>query len=82
MIKAQVDHPDSLETFILRPAFVLKRDNALGHNAMGKTYSVRVDHLAATTLDAVINGGEKQILQNDDVVEKGQRLLKDKATLK
>ena len=43
---------------------------------MGVLPSVKVDALAAVLLDAAVQGGELQTLENADLVRRGRELVK------
>lgn len=76
MLQAANYYPDKLETFIARPAAIIREDNQVGNWLLGSTYSIRVNVLAAALLDNIINGASNQIQDCASLVEQGQKFLK------
>ena len=72
MVQLGKDHANTLETFVARPAFVVASSRTWTHQALGKSYSIKVDDLAAALLAAVVNGNSKQTLENADLIKAGQ----------
>jgi hypothetical protein len=65
------------ETLIVKPAGVLPKDsNGLLTCVMGSDLSIRVDELAASMIDTVLNGSMEQVQSNREMVTKGRKLLK------
>jgi hypothetical protein len=66
----------SFETYIARPAGVMAKDSGAVISAiMSLVPSIKVDKLAATLLDTAVNGGQKQTMENGDLVCRGKELL-------
>jgi len=64
------------KTFVVKPSMVLKVDEGwLKSVAAPLLESVRVDVLAECMVDVVLNGSEEQILDNEKIVMRGQRVL-------
>jgi hypothetical protein len=76
MMQASKDHADKLETFVARPAAVMGTWTAPFHPLAGRTYSVKVGDLAAALLDVTLNGGENQLVENSELVERGKKFIK------
>ena len=72
-------HVDVGETYVVRPAFVLKKGmGAVTHavrTAGGMLPSVGVEQLAAAMISIAVGGDERQIWENRDLVEKGSDVL-------
>jgi hypothetical protein len=68
------EHRGRLEVFLLRPGPVLGKTSSLSHAVFGKTWSIKVDDLAAALLDSAMNGGSPQIEENREVVARGERI--------
>ena len=49
---------------------------------LGTTLSIKVDELAAAMIDLALDGSERQILENVDLVKKGRELMTQASTLK
>jgi hypothetical protein len=43
---------------------------------MGFVRSIRVDDLAAASIDIALNGNEKEVLENAELSKRGRELLK------
>lgn len=42
---------------------------------VGTSYSIKVDELAASLIDAAVNGSEKRTWENKDLVTRGREIL-------
>ena len=66
-------------TYIVRPAFALKKDmwspTPTIISAGGMIPTVKVDELAATMIKIAIDGSERQIWENKDLVRKGREIF-------
>jgi hypothetical protein len=51
---------------------VIGSGSGLVQNVFG-SYTIKLDELAAALLDAVLNGAEKQVLENADIIELGKK---------
>ena len=49
---------------------------------LGTTLSIKVDELAAAMIDLALDGSERQILENVDLVKKGRELMTQASTPK
>ena len=49
---------------------------------LGATSSTKVDKLAAAMIDLALDGSERQILENVDLVKKGRELMTQASTPK
>jgi hypothetical protein len=69
------------ETIIARPGGVAKGGtlmaNVGGMLGGSSGWSIRADELALALLDAVVNGSEVQIMARDQLLKRGQELLKE-----
>ena len=73
------EHADVGETYVVRPAFVLKKGMGAVMQAVmsagGMLPSVGVEQLAAAMISIAVEGGDEQIWENRDLVEKGSDLV-------
>ncbi|KAH8647602.1 hypothetical protein BGZ60DRAFT_391177 [Tricladium varicosporioides] len=65
----------SFEAYIARPAGVRAKDGMNLDCVVGTSYSIKVDELAASLIDAVVTGNEKRTWENKDLVTKGREVL-------
>jgi hypothetical protein len=63
------EHPDTFETYIMRPGMVLAKEMNIRDMVRGLLPSVRVDFMASKMLDVALNGSEHQIFENTDIVQ-------------
>jgi hypothetical protein len=70
------EHPDTFQSFIVRPGGVLARGNRMPSPLIDLTRSVKVDELAATTVEIALTGSEEQIVENWKLREFGRALLR------
>ena len=71
---------DLWETTIARPGGIVKGGTlkAIVGSVLGGSsgWCIRTDELALTLIDAVVNGNEAQIIVRDQLLKRGQELLK------
>lgn len=67
------------ESFIVKPGGILTKDGymtGLLCCVFGSNLSIRIDELAVTMVDVVLNGSEDPVLLNRAIVAKGRELLR------
>ncbi len=66
-------------TYLVRPAFVLKKGMGSVIQAVmtagGMVPSVRVEQLAAAMIHVAIEGGDRQVWENEDLVKMRREVL-------
>ncbi|KAJ5811289.1 hypothetical protein N7474_007590 [Penicillium riverlandense] len=62
-------HPDHFDAYIMRPGMVMSSDLTLRSMMLCLTTSVRVDVLAGAMLDLALDGGEKKIWENAEIIQ-------------
>lgn len=65
----------NVETYVVKPAAVLGRDGSALLGCLLRTFSVRIDELAAVMVDLAVHGGSEQVVVNRVIVERGRELL-------
>ena len=72
-------HADVGRTYIVRPAFVVRKDMwSVTHavvSAGGMLPTLKADELAAAMVNIAIDGGERQIWENKALVTSGKEIL-------
>lgn len=69
-------NPAAFESYILRPGFVLRKEFSLLNFARSLAPSVRLDALAKVTVDIALNGFESDTLENADILQRGNTVVK------
>ncbi|KUI55976.1 Protein FMP52, mitochondrial [Cytospora mali] len=67
-------NPGAFEAYVMRPGLVLKKEFNLADVGRSFITSVRVDALAKVTIDVALNGFEREIWENGDIVERGKTM--------
>jgi len=65
--------PDRFDAYIMRPGMVMSSELTLRSMVLCLTTSVRVDVLAGAMLDLALEGGEKKIWENADIIQANKR---------
>jgi hypothetical protein len=65
----------ALDAYVLRPAGVLPKGTSIRKVIQGMVLSVGVAELSAAAVDLAINGGEKKLLENTELVKMGKAAL-------
>lgn len=76
MIDLGKQRSESLETYIVRPGFVLSASNIMP-DMLGFGRSIRVDELAAVMVATASQGGKKQTMENAELRNQGKVLLRE-----
>ena len=72
LIDFEEKHPDAFEAVILKPGGVLGKNNIIPQALIGVTKSIRVNTLAAASIDVALNGRKgKQTLEVAEIEERG-----------
>jgi hypothetical protein len=77
LIAIAKEHPDTFESFIVRPGAVLARGNVMPNPLISFTRSVRIEELAAAMVGIATEGIGEQIVENWKLREMGQAFLRD-----
>ncbi|KAI9835320.1 MAG: hypothetical protein M1819_002464 [Sarea resinae] len=69
-------NPDSFEAYAVRPALILEKDPGFIPSVMKCLFpSIKVDVLAAAMVDVTLHGGEAHVLENPELLERGNAVI-------
>lgn len=75
VVKFAEENPDTWESYIARPWYVVPKQPAIS-NVLGENSYILIPQLGAAMVDAAINGSEKVYMDNAFMKAKGQQALK------
>ena len=77
LIECGTQHQDVIQTYIVKPGWVLAKGNGFFSNIMGLSISrcIRVDELATVMMDTALKGSNSQTIENDSLVSRNKDLL-------
>ncbi|KKK24514.1 hypothetical protein ARAM_002352 [Aspergillus rambellii] len=73
LVAYQENHPDTMHTYIVRPAMILSPNTTLHSLVFGMVASIKVNVLAKVMVDLALNGSEEQIWENSAMIATAQR---------
>lgn len=63
------EHSGTFEAYIVRPGMVVSSDAYLKYMVFGLFSAIKVDALGSVMIETALNGREKQILENSDMIK-------------
>ncbi|MCJ1448902.1 MAG: hypothetical protein MMC23_009421 [Stictis urceolatum] len=75
VVQAGEDWRDAMDTFVLKPAYVLSRHAGYLNTVAGSTLTIRVQDLAAALLQSAVEGNDMQIEQSSSAAARGRRFF-------
>lgn len=63
------EHSRTFEAYIVRPGMVVPSDAYLKYMVFGLFSAIKVDALGSAMIETALNGSEKQILENSDMIK-------------
>lgn len=76
VVKVAEDHPDSWESYIARPWYVLPKRPAVVTAVFGENAWIHIPQLGAAMVDAAMNGSEQVYMDCGFMKKKGEQALK------
>ena len=64
-----------LETYIVKPGYVLASSNSLPNMLVSLSRSIKVNELAAVMLATALEGSKKQVMENGEMITQARALL-------